>query len=230
MNRAFRGIWIPAEIWLNKDLSTNEKVLLAEIDSLSGMEGCFASNQYFADFFGLTKERVRKIISSLKDKGYITVTLIYKENSNEIDKRILKLVPYGYKQPGGQNQPGGMVENNHYITKSDNINNNKAPKKKETRHKYGEYQHVLLSDAEYNNLVDSYGKDIVDKYIDKMDVWIEAKGKSPYKRYGVAIKNWLKNAGIEPNKKVAKKEGDTKHDEEYFMKLMEEQLKGNKLG
>lgn len=230
MDRAFRGIWIPAEIWLNKDLSTNEKVLLAEIDSLSGEEGCYASNQYFADFFGLSKERARKVIASLKDKGYITVTLIYKENSNEVDKRILKLTGYGQKQPGGYNQPGGMVENDHYITKSNNINNNKKPKKKETRHKYGEYQHVLLSDAEYNNLVDSYGKDIVDKYIDKMDVWIEAKGKSPYKRYGVAIKNWLKNAGIEPNKKVAKKEGDIKHDEEYFMKLMEEQLKGNKLG
>ena len=51
MNREFRGIWIPKDIWLNKDLSTNEKVLLAEIDSLGGSSnGCFASNQYFADF------------------------------------------------------------------------------------------------------------------------------------------------------------------------------------
>ena len=69
MNRDFRGIWIPKEIWLSKDLSTNEKILLAEIDSLGGSsDGCFASNQYFADFLDLSKDRTSKLISGLKNK------------------------------------------------------------------------------------------------------------------------------------------------------------------
>ena len=29
--RAFRGVWIPASVWLAKDLLTTDKVLLAEI-------------------------------------------------------------------------------------------------------------------------------------------------------------------------------------------------------
>ncbi len=33
--RAFKGIWIPKEIWLTDDLSTLEKVFLSEIDSLA---------------------------------------------------------------------------------------------------------------------------------------------------------------------------------------------------
>ena len=220
MDRGFRGIWIPAEIWLDKNLTVNEKVLLAEIDSLSKIDGCYASNQYFADFLGLSKERARKLVSSLKDKGYVEITLIYKENSNEVDQRIIKNIAYGQKQPGGE------VKNDQYITYNNNINNNnnKASKRKETRHKYGEYQHVLLSDAEYNNLVNSYGEDIIKQYITKMDDWIEAKGKSPYKRYGVAIKNWLKKAGIEPNKNTAKKEEQEAKDEEFFTKLMMEQF------
>ena len=122
-NRAFKGIWIPREIWLSKDLTIQEKVFLAEIDSLEGKDGCFASNAYFAEFFGLSKERVRKIISSLVEKGYITNELIYKEGTEEVEKRILR-VRLDITRGMVENNQGGMVENDHYITKN-NITKNK---------------------------------------------------------------------------------------------------------
>ena len=53
MQRDFKGIWIPKELWILKDLSLLEKVMLIEIDSLDNENGCYASNDYFADFFGL---------------------------------------------------------------------------------------------------------------------------------------------------------------------------------
>lgn len=101
MDRDFKGVWIPKEIWLSKDLSVQEKVLLVEINSLSKTEnGCFASNEYFADFIGLSKERTRKLISSLVDKGYITSSIEYKKGTREVDKRWLKAtIPYGRFQP-----------------------------------------------------------------------------------------------------------------------------------
>ena len=43
LKRSFKGIWIPAHIWLNKSLSIQEKVFLAEIDSLDNDDGCYAS-------------------------------------------------------------------------------------------------------------------------------------------------------------------------------------------
>ena len=69
--RDFKGIWTPAEVWLKEDLSIHEKVFFSEIDSLDNDEGCFASNEYFSKFFGVSTRRVSMIISSLKDKKYI---------------------------------------------------------------------------------------------------------------------------------------------------------------
>lgn len=92
MERGFKGIWIPKEIWLNESLSIQEKVFLVEIDSLDNDEdGCFASNEYFANFFKLSKNRCSEIIKSLEKKGFIKISYIYKENSKAIDKRVIKL-------------------------------------------------------------------------------------------------------------------------------------------
>lgn len=112
MNRDFKGVWIPKEIWLNKELNWVEKVLLVEIDSLDNDEGCFATNSYFAEFFDLSKDRISKLISSLKTKGYIEVELIYKPNSKQVDKRVIK-VDYKLFKKGYTKSKGGIGENNH---------------------------------------------------------------------------------------------------------------------
>lgn len=91
MERAFKGIWIPAEIWLNKDLTLLEKVFLVEIDSLDNENGCFASNEYFSNFFGLSKNRCSEVIKSLEKKGIVTISYIYKKNTKQIEKRIIKI-------------------------------------------------------------------------------------------------------------------------------------------
>ena len=233
MNRDFRGIWIPKEIWLSKDLSTNEKILLAEIDSLGGSsDGCFASNQYFADFFDLSKDRISRLVSGLKNKGYITVELIYKEGTCEVDKRIIKLNPYSYFYQGVQNHQGGIGENTKDITNNYNINNNNKTSKKKTtkevRHKYGEFKNVLLSDKDLEKLKAEYGEELVEKYIKKMDEWIELNGRR-YKNYYLALRQWMNKEVSKKQEKVKKQEGDTKYDEEYFTKLMEQTLKGGKL-
>ena len=230
MNRDFRGIWIPKEIWLSKDLSTNEKILLAEIDSLGGSsDGCFASNQYFADFFDLSKDRISRLVSGLKNKGYITVELIYKEGTCEVDKRIIKLNPYSYFYQGVQNHQGGIGENTKDITNNYNINNNNKTSKKKTikepRHKYGEFKNVLLSDKDLEKLKAEYGEELVEKYIKKMDEWIELNGRR-YKNYYLALRQWMNKEVSKKQEKIEKQEGDTKYDEEYFTKLMEETLRG----
>jgi len=85
MERDFKGIWIPKEIWLSKELTTMEKLFYVEINSLDNEKGCFASNDYFAKFFDLSTVHVSRIINSLVEKGYISSS-IDKANGN---KRIL---------------------------------------------------------------------------------------------------------------------------------------------
>lgn len=90
MNRAFKGIWIPKNIWLDEDLTIMEKVFLVEIDSLDNEQGCFASNGYFADFFKISKGRCTQIIKGLEAKGYLTIE--YQKEGKEIKKRTLRVV------------------------------------------------------------------------------------------------------------------------------------------
>ena len=70
-NRDFKGIWIPRNVWLSKELTLQEKIMYVEINSLDGEDGCYASNKYFADFFDISERRVTEIIASLIDKKYI---------------------------------------------------------------------------------------------------------------------------------------------------------------
>src|SRR5688572_15917915 len=73
--RDFKGVWIPKEIWLSTELSLMEKVLFVEIHSLDNEHGCYASNRYFAEFFEISERQVSRYVASLKEKGYVTVTV-----------------------------------------------------------------------------------------------------------------------------------------------------------
>lgn len=133
IERDFKGIWIPKEIWLDSNLTWSEKMLLVEIDSLATLEkGCFATNEYLSDFFNLSKDRISKLISSLKLKGYIEVKLIYKKDTKQILKREITTIGYRQKQLEGivNNAERGIVENNEDIN-TDIINTEDYIREKE---------------------------------------------------------------------------------------------------
>lgn len=140
--RAFKGVWIPAEIWINEDLTLVEKVVYADIDSYcSRYKECFLGNKHFAKMLGVTENRISRIISSLVDKGYVKRTIKYKEDGKTIDKRLLKTtIGYCYFEQGGivENNNRGIVENNKENINIENINKeyiymgDKPPKKKKT--------------------------------------------------------------------------------------------------
>lgn len=72
-DREFKGVWIPKEIWLCKDLTALDRVIYAEIDSLDNENHCTASNKYFAEFCGVGEATITRSIQKLIDKGYIEV-------------------------------------------------------------------------------------------------------------------------------------------------------------
>ena len=88
-DRDFKGVWIPKDIYLNRDLTPTEKFLLVEIDSLSKNGECFASNEHFAQFLGISTRQVQYALKKLKDKGLISTFLIYREGTKEVEKRII---------------------------------------------------------------------------------------------------------------------------------------------
>ncbi len=71
MERQFRGIWFPAEIWTDQRLTALEKIILLEIDSLDGEGGCYASNEYLADFCQCSPRKVREAVAKLAELGLV---------------------------------------------------------------------------------------------------------------------------------------------------------------
>jgi hypothetical protein len=216
--RDFKGVWIPKEIWLSKNLTLQEKVMLVEIDSLDNEKGCFATNQYFADFFDISKTRVSLILKSLIEKGYITSKIVYKEGSKQILSRVLNIckdpikqndntlfnkteIPYltkvkeGYltkvKDPIQQKLKDNNIYNNIY---NNNINNNIDNKKekniKKERHKYGDYGNVLFTDEQYEKLKKEFPDDYKFR-IQNVDDYAQSTGKK-YKDYLATIRTWAR--------------------------------------
>lgn len=72
-NRDFKGVWIPKEIWLNEELTWQDKIILTEIDSLDNEEHCIAGNDYLAKFCQCSERKVSESISKLTKLGLIEV-------------------------------------------------------------------------------------------------------------------------------------------------------------
>lgn len=74
MEREFKGVWIPKEVWLNKDLSLTEKALLAEIDSFSGEGKAFyKSNETIQEEYKVSRPTISKALKKLEGMGFIKV-------------------------------------------------------------------------------------------------------------------------------------------------------------
>lgn len=123
MERNFKGVWIPAKIWLSKDLSVVEKCLLTEIDSLSTTEkGCFASNAYLAEFLGVSVPTITRAIKKLE-----SINIIKSETKKERDEkgkitstRLIKMI-----RGSNQNDEATTNQNDEYINTSSIINKEK---------------------------------------------------------------------------------------------------------
>ena len=111
---------IPSKILYNKELKANEKLLYAMITSLACKEGyCFATNNYFAEELGVHPKTVSSWISDLREKNYIKVEMVRKENKQIIKRKIyINDLPYPlnngymYQSKNGQAIHQNMEDNN----------------------------------------------------------------------------------------------------------------------
>ena len=72
--RDFKGVWIPVGVYLDERLNALDKIILMEIDSLdTGENGCYASNEYIAEFCQCKPTKVSITINKLIKLGYLEV-------------------------------------------------------------------------------------------------------------------------------------------------------------
>lgn len=113
MERKFKGIWIPAELWNCKELNIQEKCLIAEIDSFQEF---WMSNKAIGEFLGVSKDRAKQIIAKMKDSGIIEVETFRDAETKQIVKRVIA-VSNNFKRKIFE---ASLNENNDYPSRGEN--------------------------------------------------------------------------------------------------------------
>lgn len=197
-HRSYYAI-IPANVRYDDSLIPIAKLLYGEITALCNEKGyCWASNEYFANQYKVSKPTIQNWLKSLEEKGYIYREVKYKEGSKEIEARYIRILGGGHQE----NLVGGHQE--IYQDNNTSINNtfnntkeyirelppSKKSKAKPIRHKYGEYKNVLLSDEQMEKLKTEFPNDYQER-IERLSEYCESSGKT-YKNYLATIRSWAR--------------------------------------
>lgn len=114
---------IPANVRYDKELTANAKLLYGEITALCNEKGyCWASNEYFASLYGVSKVSVQKWLKCLEDNGYIKRTVKRKEGSKEIEVRYITLVGGGHQEKLATPHQEKLADNNTVFNNTNEYN------------------------------------------------------------------------------------------------------------
>lgn len=147
----------------------------------------------------LTEYQVRRSSKVLKEMGFIDTilkrangspTLHYNVNMENVSESILNKL----KNRNLTNLRIDTEETQESITVDDTVDDNIkkeiSPKLKEPRKRYGEYNHVLLTEQQKEKLITDFGKQTVDEYIKRVDEYCQQYTKK-YGDYNLTIRKWL---------------------------------------
>jgi len=204
LSRHFKGVWIPAEIWLMKDIAITEKALWAEIDSLydETKGGCYASNDYLMEFTGLKIRGLQKVLSALKSKGLIEQVAF--------DGRVRTLKAIHPKDVAWQTRTKVHGSSEQKCTHRYKYSNNKEsiskdiPKKdanastltSNSKEKLIERaKHIYTTESEHEKLANEYGVEIRDRCYEIISIWKIQTPRGSWKKVDyLSIKKWVVNA------------------------------------
>lgn len=169
----------------DKRLSARSKGIYAYIMTLPDEWQIYKDELY--THFSEGRDALNKAFNELVDLGYIIVTQTkekgkFSSNDYTILDEPVDGEPFTEKP---------LTENPTLLITDELITDKFKEKinKKETRHKHGEYKHVLLTDAQYKELLDLWGESKLKASIKNLDEYIETTGKS-YKNHKLVLTKW----------------------------------------
>lgn len=92
--RPFKGFWITADIVLDDSISSSQKLILAEIDSLTNEaenKPCSASNRHFSKHLGISANSISRLIGELVEKKKLQRKVVFDTDGKTIKERYLWL-------------------------------------------------------------------------------------------------------------------------------------------
>jgi hypothetical protein len=203
--RQFKGIWIPAEIWLDRRLQWNEKILLLEVDSFTG-EGqeCYFSNEYLAEILNVSDRQIRNYIAHLVELGYLAQPR-YDGRNRYLESRLGHFQAEWKSISGkGGNKFPGRAEINFHHNKQVLINtdNNNSPFSDEKERVGARARFVPPTLDEVSDFIREKGVDVDPEAFHAFytsNGW-KVGGRAPMKDWHAAVTTWAKrNRAAKPN-------------------------------
>lgn len=224
-HRSYYAI-IPANVRYDKRLKPNTKLLYGEITALCNERGfCWAGNEYFADLYGVNKETISRWVSDLIKFGYLNREIIYKEGTNQIINRYLRINQYPIDEKRNTPIDEKVKDNN---TLFNNTNNNidhsssklkndfdklwkLYPRKKGKTAAFKHYKKAIKDGATNKQIQDgilSYKKEIETKkieesYIKHGSTWFSNRGWEDEYDYSVNTKKTISDEIAESQRRIA---------------------------
>ena len=143
------------------------------------------------DQLEMIKEQTRKRVAKYREKQKNKVLGLPETTTEEKDKTECNVTEtFQYANVT-------QTDIDKDIDKDIDIDIEKDIKKKNTntKHKYGEYKHVLLTDNEYQKLEEQYGSSSLQIIITYLDEYLEMKG-TKYKSHYMVIRKWGAEAAL----------------------------------
>ena len=223
MERLIKGIWIPIEIWQDKSLSWNEKILLMEIDSFTSKgHECYISNEYIAELLGVSMSWASKCLSHLMEIGYVKMVRF-----DGRKRYVESAIQFKADLNNSSMQDGTLVQHTNIENKY--TNNNSLYKKSSSHFQKPSLEEVRAYCISRSNKVDP--EQFFNFYESKG--WII--GKSPMKDWRAAVRTWEKREKeIPQRKRSTRQESVLEHNlkvmDQMFGTNLHEQAYGNKGG
>lgn len=156
---------IPADVRYDDRIPSNAKLLYGEISALIGKDGfCFATNQYFADIYGVTPVTIARLVGKLEAHGYIRRELDKDKSGQVVRRKIYLSVSMPDVQPLNnfdntpqQNCGEGINKNDKYTNTS--ITNIKKKEKENPEQLSDEELRALVRDGVLNVSDDTWSRE-----------------------------------------------------------------------
>ena len=143
---------IPASVRYDKNVCPNAKLLYGEITALCNEKGyCWATNDYFAKLYGVTKTSISKWVNSLKKNGYINIKMKLREGMKEIDYRYITIVNGGIKEKLTPPIKEKLKDNTTYINNTINNTKKKESKNDSSTLELKIYKKIIDGFYQYHN-------------------------------------------------------------------------------
>jgi len=193
MKRNFKGVWVPSTIYLNKDLTWTQKLMIIEIDSFTKNNlPCFVSNDHLAKHLQISESGVEKAL-----RGLVKMRYVYRERESfgNGTRRILRLATSlegGYSPH--QNEAANLTTVRHTNTSTNSTNNTKKIGRPTTEGECLEYfKELELDSQEASKFYDWY----------EQTGW-KLKGGNSIKDWKATARNWKRRKLKHTNENRAK--------------------------